>query len=245
MVTGAPSRGGDESEARPGLRERKAAATRLALADALHARLATTALADISVEQLAEDANVSRMTFFNYFPTKEHALDLVMLTWMFRIEQGIASKKLRGVAAIEHAFESAAEEVAASPDRMRRVVGFFASRPADRPLPELGRAVRLALSKAPGGADREPRSLGQLFVDLVDEAKADGAVLVGSSYEIAHYLGSLLNGSFLVGHSSADTDWKRLYRRHARRALGLLGVKGMTDPAPPRVPARWRKGGTR
>lgn len=230
---------------RPGLRERKAAATRLTLADALHARLATTALADISVEQLADDANVSRMTFFNYFPTKEHAVDLVMLTWMLRIEEDIASRELRGLAAIEQVFVSAAEELATSPDRMRRMVGFFASRPADRPLPELGRAARLTLASTPLGREREPRSLGALFMALVDEAKEDGAGLVGSTYEVAHYLGALLNGSFLVGHSSADTDWKRLYRRHARRALGLLGAKGMTDPAPPRVPARWKKGRAR
>jgi AcrR family transcriptional regulator len=232
-------------EERPGLRERKAAATRIAIAEALYTRLASTALADISVEQLAEDANVSRMTFFNYFPTKEHAVDLIMVRWMLQIEEGIATRRLRGLAAIEQVFVSASEEVASSPDRMRRMVGFFASRPHDRPPPELGRAARLVLATTAQGREREPRPLGALFMALVDEAKEDGAGLVGSSYEVAHFLGALLNGSFLIGHSSSDTDWKRLYRRHVRRALGLLGAKGMTDPLPPRVPARWKKGGTR
>lgn len=236
---------GDAGEERPGLRERKAAATRLAIVEALYTRLSFTSLADISVEQLAEDANVSRMTFFNYFPTKEHAVDLLMIRWMLRIEEEIATRRLRGLAAIEQVFVSASEEVAQSPDRMRRMVGFFASRPTERPLPELARAARLVLATTPQGREREPRSLGALFMALIEEAKADGAVLVGSSYEVAHFLGALLNGSFLIGHSSSDTDWKRLYRRHVRRALGLLGAKGLTDPPPPRVPARWKKGGAR
>ena len=63
----------------------------------------------------------------------------------------------------------------------------------------------------------------------------------GSSYELAHYLGAVINGSSMLGSSSPDTDHKRLFRRHARRALGLLGAPGRSDPPPPKTPARYRK----
>ena len=59
---------GDAAE-RVGLRERKAAATRLAIGRALSQRLVARNLGEITVDELAEAAGVSRMTVFNYFPT--------------------------------------------------------------------------------------------------------------------------------------------------------------------------------
>ncbi len=229
---------------RPGLRERKAAETRLAIVASLERRLAATDLRDITADELAGDANVSRMTFFNYFPSKRDAVDLVMVALMFRLEAGIEEKRLRGVAAIEYLFGVFGDEVAAAPHRMRRMLAHFASRAVDRPLSELTLAERMVL--APELGDRVAAltpapTLGALLMRLVEEAQDDGALLSGSSYELAHYLGGLLNGAALVGHSTDDTDWRRLFRRHARRALGLLGVDGLADPRPPRVPRRYRK----
>lgn len=180
------------------------------------------------------------MTFFNYFyfPTKEHAVDLLMACWLFEIEASIAKKGRRGVAAIEHTFGMLGDEVARAPERTRRLQGYFASRANDRPLPSLGAAEREALG---GGPETGALGLGALFVRLVTEAREDGGIeLEGTSYEIAHYLGALATGASLIGHSSAKTDWRRLFRRHVRRALGRLGDGA--DPPPPRVPPEYREG---
>lgn len=57
-----------------GLRERKKRETRAALAEAAF-RLALVKGADhVTVEEIAEAADVSVRTFFNYFPHKEHAI---------------------------------------------------------------------------------------------------------------------------------------------------------------------------
>jgi AcrR family transcriptional regulator len=57
-----------------GLRERKKQETRAALADAA-LRLARAKGPDnVTVEEIAEAADVSVRTFFNYFPHKEHAI---------------------------------------------------------------------------------------------------------------------------------------------------------------------------
>jgi AcrR family transcriptional regulator len=57
-----------------GLRERKKRETRAALAEAA-LRLALAKGADqVTVEEIAEAADVSVRTFFNYFPHKEHAI---------------------------------------------------------------------------------------------------------------------------------------------------------------------------
>ncbi|GLB65623.1 TetR family transcriptional regulator [Arthrobacter mangrovi] len=57
-----------------GLRERKRAATRLAITDAARALTAAHGISGFTVEQLCEEVGVSRRTFFNYFPGKEDAI---------------------------------------------------------------------------------------------------------------------------------------------------------------------------
>ena len=57
-----------------GLRERKRAATRAAITAAARALTAERGLNGYTVEEVCERADISRRTFFNYFPTKEDAV---------------------------------------------------------------------------------------------------------------------------------------------------------------------------
>jgi AcrR family transcriptional regulator len=57
-----------------GLRERKRAATRAGITSAARALTAERGLNGYTVEEVCERSDISRRTFFNYFPTKEDAI---------------------------------------------------------------------------------------------------------------------------------------------------------------------------
>lgn len=203
------------------LRERKAAATRMAIVRALSSRLRHEPLSNVTADRLAADAHVSRVTFFNYFPTKEHALDLVLMAWAY--ETGVAARaaSLSGRRAIEHHFDAMGEFVAESPLRAQSVLGYFASRPRERPILGLGAAERLLVAPEGPHSFEPQESIGATFIRLVDEARARGEIArEGTAFALAHMLGALLFGSGLIGHSTKDVDFRALYRHHVAVALG-------------------------
>jgi AcrR family transcriptional regulator len=57
--------------AAPGLREQKKQATRRQIADVASAMFLVRGFDNVTVAEVAEAANVSKMTVFNYFPRKE------------------------------------------------------------------------------------------------------------------------------------------------------------------------------
>lgn len=57
-----------------GLRERKRAATRVAITSIARQLTAERGLSGYTVDEVCEQADISRRTFFNYFPSKEDAI---------------------------------------------------------------------------------------------------------------------------------------------------------------------------
>ncbi len=106
---------------RTGRRERRAAETRVKLFRCALALIAEHGLANVTVEDITEAADVGKGTFFNYFPTKEHVLGV-----MAEIQLG----KLR----------EAAARVAAGNEPLHTVLHRLVRRLSEEP----GRSPRLA-----------------------------------------------------------------------------------------------------
>jgi len=110
-----------DQSANVGRRERRAAETRLRLFRCALQLITERGLANVTVEDITEAADVGKGTFFNYFPSKEHVLGV-----MGEIQLG----KLR----------EAASEAADTSQRVEVVLHRLVHRLAEEP----GRSPRLA-----------------------------------------------------------------------------------------------------
>ena len=110
------------------LRERKFARTKLALLDAALERLKQKPLADITVRELCDAAEVSEATFFNYFKKKDDLLRYFIQIWTLEV-QIVAEQRAGadgGVFYIESIFAHTAERIADNPRVMLEIVGHMA-----------------------------------------------------------------------------------------------------------------------
>jgi len=95
------------------LRERKQAKTRLAIYDACIRALKTKRLADIKVEEICEEVEISRGTFFTYFPKKQDVIIYATRLWSIKIGW-VASQtpqKELGIAFIEYIFNNLSSDI--------------------------------------------------------------------------------------------------------------------------------------
>lgn len=105
-----------------GRRELKKARTRLDILNAIYRLAAGVSFRDMKVKTIAEEADVTEMTFYNYFPKKEDTLLYMMGLWA--LDQVVLQKQspLSGEAAIRRIFAHTASQVKAHPGLM---VGFI------------------------------------------------------------------------------------------------------------------------
>ena len=88
------------------LRERKQARTRLALLDATIERMRENSLSDITVEELCQKVEVSKGTFFRYFPHKTDLILYYIRLWSIEVTWHAtrAAGGSPGLAMIEEVF---------------------------------------------------------------------------------------------------------------------------------------------
>jgi AcrR family transcriptional regulator len=113
---------------RAGRRQRRAAETRVKLFRCALALIAEHGLANVTVEDITEAADVGKGTFFNYFATKEHVLSVMAEIQLGKLDEAAAS-----VAAGTDSFYSVlhrlvlrlAEEPGRSPKLARALISSF------------------------------------------------------------------------------------------------------------------------
>ena len=228
------------------LRQRKQAQTRLALLDAVLARLdGKRTLDDIPVKELCDAANISQASFFNYFPSKTDLLVYFVQIWSLdlagRVHTGFgggAGGSARE--AIESIFVSTAREARQHPGVMAEIIAHQARMMAPPVTAEISLAERLlAFPGRPELVDLPAVGLEGLLPPLLARAVAEGE-LPATVDQLAAFLGltALFFGVPLVLARRDPALVEPLYRQQLAIYWAGLG-------ATPASPSTARPGTTR
>ncbi len=125
------------------LREKKFAATRLALLEALKQRLTDNNLEEIKVQDLCRDAMISEGTFYNYFPKKSDLLYYFIQLWTIDVLYKAQHSGLNSVyEKIALIFTDTARMSAEHPRIMAEIIAFQARRTSRPDIPPIASAER-------------------------------------------------------------------------------------------------------
>ncbi len=89
-----------------GLREKKKAKQKWAIMQAMVEALKTKAFHQIKIEDICQDLSISKVTFFNYFESKEQVLSYFVSYWEYVTYDEICHNQLKGLDALTHIFKS-------------------------------------------------------------------------------------------------------------------------------------------
>jgi len=131
--------------ARPSLRERKFARTRLSLAEAVTNHLEAASFESLSVKSLCERVQISEATFFNYFPKKEDLIVYLDRLWTLELNWygRQASEQQHGLAVIEALFRYTSIQIQKKPGLMGEIIAHEARARERLAGPEITPAERM------------------------------------------------------------------------------------------------------
>jgi AcrR family transcriptional regulator len=211
------------------LREKKFARVRLAILSAVLQLMQERSLAEISVREICELAQVAPATFFNYFPSKEDVLVYYMRLWSIPVTlqcRAVASQRtvLDGVVAV---FDYTAHEMEQYPRLMFEIIAYIAHATQPPHPPALTRAERLlAFPDLPGAEEVEPQSIDELFTAQLEQAVRAGEL--PSSLE-TEAVALLLKTIFYGVPLATRREGVRAIRRAYHEALEVLLGRWRTE----------------
>ncbi len=131
--------------ARPSLRERKFARTRLSLAEAVTNHLEAASFESLSVKALCERVQISEATFFNYFPKKEDLIVYLDRLWTLELNWygRQATEQKRGLSVIETLFRYTSIQIQKKPGLMGEIIAHEARARERHAGPEITPAERM------------------------------------------------------------------------------------------------------
>ncbi|MGG1663526.1 TetR/AcrR family transcriptional regulator [Brevibacillus sp. NRS-1366] len=203
------------------LRERKKAKTRLALLKACLDLIGEGNFRNVLVEDICQRAEVSKVTFFKFFPKKEDLLIYFMSIWQAECYVELSSSSKRGWDAVRHIFAKVTEEGKKYPGIMLSLISFLSEQKMHPCVPVLSHAELSLLFP-----DREERAaiaevaLDDIFRQCVIEAREDGQLsLQVSDEEAVILLFSMFYGAYLSAHLFRSSDFLAFYEMHLKSLI--------------------------
>lgn len=202
----------------PSLREKKKAKTKLALLQASLELSGERSFRQVMVEEICQHADVSKVTFFKFFPQKEDVLLYFMSVWQARCHLELLDAGKRGWEAVRHVYGKVASDAEQHPGIMLSLISFLAEQKMHPWVPKLSETELWLLfpeRDCPEGlADV---TLYHIFQRCVTEVKEDGQLAIGiTDQEAVVLLFSIFYGAYLSAHLFRSNDYVAYYDMHLK-----------------------------
>ncbi|MFV0436377.1 MAG: TetR/AcrR family transcriptional regulator [Desulfopila sp.] len=221
------------------LRERKKAQTQFAILDAVIALLAQKSLDKVTVEEICAAVQISKGTFFQYFPQKTDVLVLYGLLWnleaMWLVSR--SAKVVPGLAAIDYIFSRLAEKIENHPRLWMEVIAVRAYQPhkfaqmgaADKP--RLSAAQRTIRFPEFDGIESIPEgNFRQLFLFNLKAAVQNGEIAGDTDLETVYMaLSCIVYGVPLMTFEKKNVRLKSFFNRQLALLWRGIGARPRYD----------------
>lgn len=187
------------------LREIKHARLKLSILNETLNEMGGGLLSDISVNTICKRCEISKVTFFKYFPHKEDLPVYFMQTWCLKRNVELVTNQISGLKAIEYLFLKAAEkEYTDRPGIWLSLIGYITQlKEAPSPADLTPMEKRLVLGMEDMDFDLQDGpipSLTELFLRHTIEAEKSGEMIPANRESFLLHLTTIFYGAPLTAH---------------------------------------------
>ncbi|TCZ77715.1 TetR/AcrR family transcriptional regulator [Paenibacillus albiflavus] len=198
------------------LREIKQAKTRINLYLACMELVQNRPYGHVYVDELCAKAEISKGTFFKFFPQKEDLLLYSMQIWICKRYVEIKKQGKRGLAAIHHLFQTVHDEAQTSTYGMLSLIAFLASREIIPGMPAFGEAeLELLFSEDKELFHPASLTLSAMFAQYLNEAIEHQEIRDDIALtDLVKMMFTIFYGAFLTAHLVQTRDIMSIYEMH-------------------------------
>ncbi len=110
----------------PSLRDRKSAKLKLLILDKTRLRLQHHNFNDIHVADICKEVDISKVTFFRYFPQKEDVLLYLLRVWAYKTAVHLNNEEIKGIKAVNYIFDQYTDLCDKHPSLMQHLIKYYA-----------------------------------------------------------------------------------------------------------------------
>ncbi|MNZ54695.1 hypothetical protein D3C78_726060 [compost metagenome] len=197
------------------LRELKKAKTKVALYEACLKLIGDKMFREVMLDDICRAAEVSRVTFFNFFQRKEDLLVYFMRIWLTERIIEIQAEEKKGFAAIRHLLSKVAEQCRDRQGMMPSLIAFLSEMKMHPCMPQLSEAEVTLLFEGHEDIGAKEPDMFQLFRQCMEEASASGQLKPNMTVDMAvPILFTVFYGAFLTAQLYQATDIEQVYEDH-------------------------------
>lgn len=197
------------------LRELKKARTKVTLYEACLSLMEDKMFREVMLDDICRKAEVSRVTFFNFFQRKEDLLIYFMRVWLTERVIEIEAEQKRGFAVIRHLLNKVAQQTREKPGLMPSLISFLVEMKMHPCMPELSEAEIGLLFPGHEELGAETPDMYKIFYRSMSEAIVDGELKNEFTAETAvKVLFTVFYGAFLTAQLYDSSDIADFYETH-------------------------------